>query len=58
MMPQETPDIYFSLEELEKFIDDAVDQYHTRPDNDPLTVDMMIRALRKFIDSKTQKTSN
>ena len=42
----------FTLEELEWFLNDTIDQFHTRPDHDPLTVEMIIKALDGFIDRK------
>ena len=42
----------FTIEELEWFLNDTIDQFHTRPDEDPLTVEMIIKALKGFIDLK------
>lgn len=40
------------LKELEDFWDDTIDNLHTRPEEDPLTLEMLLKALRRFIDSK------
>lgn len=35
---------------LEKFYDDTVEQLHTRPENDPLTVNMFLDAFKNLIE--------
>jgi hypothetical protein len=35
---------------LEEFYEDTVDQFHTRPEDDPLTVSMMMDAFKNLIE--------
>jgi hypothetical protein len=51
-MENNTQEKTITIGELEEFWDDTVDQLHTRPDDDPLTLSMLMRALKRFIDSK------
>jgi len=43
-----------SVEGLEKFYDDTVDQLHTRNEEDPLTIDMVLNALRNLIETNKE----
>ena len=38
-----------TIDELEKFFDDSVDQFHTRSETDPLTTNMILDALKRLI---------
>ncbi len=40
-----------SISGLEKFYDDTVDQLHTRGDENPLTPDMIVAALKELIET-------
>ena len=51
-MENNTQEKTITIGELEDFWNETVDQLHTRPDEDPLTVEMIIKALKGFIDLK------
>ena len=51
-MENNTQEKTINIRELEDFWNETVDQFHTRPDEDPLTVEMIIKALKGFIDLK------
>lgn len=40
-----------TIDGLEKFYDDSVDQLHTRDEKDPLTVNMILEALKHLIEN-------
>lgn len=40
----------FTIEELKDFYDDTVDQFHTRNEDDPLTINMILDALKNLIE--------
>lgn len=46
--PKSTPGI--TIKDLEDFYDDAVDQFHTRNEDDPLTINMILDALKRLIE--------
>jgi hypothetical protein len=46
--PKSVPSI--TIDGLEKFYDDTVDQLHTRGDKDPLTINMILDALKNLIE--------
>jgi hypothetical protein len=46
--PKSVPSI--TIDELEKFFDDSVDQFHTRSETDPLSVNMILDALKTLIE--------
>lgn len=46
--PKSVPSI--TIDELEKFFDDTVDQFHTRSETDPLSVNMILDALKTLIE--------
>ena len=37
---------------LEDFFNETVDQFHTRPEDDPLTVNMIMNALKNLIEQR------
>jgi hypothetical protein len=39
-----------TIDRLEKFYNETVDQYHTRPETDQLTTNMILDALKKLIE--------
>ena len=41
---------HITIDGLEKFYDDTVDQFHTRSEDDPLTPNMFLDALRNLIE--------
>lgn len=46
--PKSAPSI--TIEELKDFYDDTVDQFHTRNEDDPLTINMILDALKTLIE--------
>lgn len=40
-----------TIEGMDKFYDDTIDQLHTRSAEDPLTVDMILNALKNLIEN-------
>ena len=51
---EDKEDLEFIINEkkaIEDFYDDTIDQIHTRPEEDPVTPDMIAKALKKLIET-------